>query len=299
MTSDYVDDLRVGKTIIQTNVDAYRKLRNTIRWMLGTLAHDTGEDIALADMPELEQLMLHRLAELDQIVREGYDAFEFKKIARALIDFSNVELSAFYFDIRKDALYCDAPSSLRRRASLAVIRKIFDCMVTWLAPMLPFTSEEAWLSRDPSAVSVHLEQFPVIPTDWKNEALAEKWRKIREVRKVVTGALEIERKDKRIGSSLEAAPAVYIADPDLLKALEGEDFAEICITSGISIAPSEGPADAFRLPEVSRVSVVSKLAEGTKCARSWRITTDVGSDPAYPDVSARDAAALRELGAIQ
>ena len=299
MTSDYVDDLRVGKTIIQTNVDAYRKLRNTIRWMLGTLAHDTGEDIAPTDMPELEQLMLHRLTELDQIVREGYDAFEFKKIARALIDFSNVELSAFYFDIRKDALYCDAPSSLRRRASLAVIRKIFDCMVTWLAPMLPFTSEEAWLSRDPSAVSVHLEQFPVIPADWKDEALAEKWRKIREVRKVVTGALEIERKDKRIGSSLEAAPVVHIADPELLKALEGEDFAEICITSGISIASSEGPTDAFRLPEVSRVGVVSKLAEGTKCARSWRITTDVGSDPAYPDVSARDAAALRELGAIQ
>ena len=299
MTSDYADDLRVGKTIIQTNVDAYRKLRNTIRWMLGTLAHDTGEVFALADMPELERLMLHRLSELDQIVREGYDAFEFKKIARALIDFSNVELSAFYFDVRKDALYCDAPSSLRRRASLAVIRQIFECMVTWLAPMLPFTTEEAWLSRNPSAVSVHLEQFPTVPADWKNDALAEKWRKIREVRKVVTGALEIERKDKRIGSSLEAAPVVYIADPELLKAIEGEDFSEICITSGITIEPTEGPTEAFRLPEVSRVSVVTKLAEGTKCARSWRITTDVGSDPAYPDVSARDAAALRELGGIR
>jgi isoleucyl-tRNA synthetase len=298
MTSDYADDLRVGKAIIQTNVDAYRKLRNTIRWMLGTLAHDKGEVVALSDMPELEQLMLHRLSELDQLVREGYDAFDFKRIARALIDFSNVELSAFYFDIRKDSLYCDAPSSLRRRASLAVIRSIFDCLVTWLAPMLPFTTEEAWLSRDPSAVSVHLEQFPNVSADWKNEALADKWKKIRTVRTVVTGALEIERRDKRIGSSLEAAPIVHIADPQLLQALEGQDLAEICITSGLSIAMDEGPDDAFRLREVANVAVVPALAEGTKCARSWRITTDVGSDPAYPDISARDAAAMRELAAL-
>ncbi len=296
MTSDYADDLRVGKTIIQTNVDAYRKLRNTIRWMLGTLAHDKGEVIALADLPELEQLMLHRLSELDQLVRENYDAFDFKKIARALIDFANVELSAFYFDVRKDALYCDAPSSLRRRSALYVIRTIFDCMVTWLAPMLPFTTEEAWLSRNPSAVSVHLEQFAPVATEWRNEALAEKWKKIRAIRSVVTGALEIERKDKRIGSSLEAAPVVHVADAELRKALEGQDFSEVCITSGITIEADAGPADAFRLPEVPEVAVVPKLAEGVKCARSWRITTDVGSDPDYPDVSARDAAALRELG---
>ncbi|MEZ2222357.1 isoleucine--tRNA ligase [Rhizobium sp. RCC_161_2] len=298
MTTDYWEDQRLGKAIIQTNVDAYRKLRNTIRWMLGTLAHDKGEVIAYADMPELEQLMLHRLAELNELVRESYDAFDFKRIARALIDFSNVELSAFYFDVRKDALYCDAPSSLRRRAALAVIRTIFDCMVTWLAPMLPFTTEEAWLSRNPSAVSVHLEQFPAVPTEWKNEALAEKWKKIRAVRSVVTGALEIERKDKRIGSSLEAAPVVYVADPELLKALEGQDLAEICITSGITVNSGEGPTDAFRLDDAAKVSVVPALAEGRKCARSWRITTDVGSDPDYPDVSARDAAALRELAAV-
>lgn len=296
MTSDYADDLRVGKTIIQTNVDAYRKLRNTIRWMLGTLAHDKGEVIALKDLPELEQLMLHRLSELDQLVRENYDAFDFKKIARALIDFANVELSAFYFDIRKDALYCDAPSSLRRRSALYVIRMIFDCMVTWLAPMLPFTTEEAWLSRNPSAVSVHLEQFAPVAGEWRNEALAEKWKKIRAIRSVVTGALEIERKDKRIGSSLEAAPVVHVGDAELRKALEGQDFSEVCITSDITITADAGPADAFRLAEVAEVAVVPKLAEGVKCARSWRITTDVGSDPDYPDVSARDAAALRELG---
>ncbi|MGV1751234.1 isoleucine--tRNA ligase [Agrobacterium sp. CG674] len=296
MTTDYWDDQRLGKAIIQTNIDAYRKLRNTIRWMLGTLAHDTGEEVAYADLPELEKLVLHRLSELDQVVREGYDAFDFKKITRALIDFANVELSAFYFDIRKDTLYCDAPSSLKRRASLSVISKLFDCLVTWLAPMLPFTTEEAWLSRYPDAESVHLVQFPDVPAEWKNEALEAKWDKIRKVRTVVTGALEVERREKRIGSSLEAAPVVHVAEAELLAALEGQDFAEICITSAISVVSGEGPSDAFRLGEVQNVSVEQKLAEGQKCARSWRITTDVGSDPAFPDVSARDAAALRELG---
>ncbi|MGV8936213.1 MAG: isoleucine--tRNA ligase [Allorhizobium sp.] len=297
MTTDYWEDQRLGKAIIQTNIDSYRKLRNTIRWMLGTLAHDTGEEIAYADMPELEQLMLHRVAELDQLVREGYDAFDFKRITRALIDFANVELSAFYFDVRKDALYCDPKSSLRRRASLAVIRKLFESLVTWLAPMLPFTMEEAWLSRNPDAVSVHLEQFPQVPAEWRNDALAQKWKLIRDIRTVVTGALEVERREKRIGSSLEAAPVVHINDPALLSVLQGQDFAEICITSDITVVGDEGPADAFRLGDEIKVSVEPKLAEGTKCARSWRITTDVGSDPEYPEVSARDAVALRELSA--
>ncbi|WP_137156810.1 isoleucine--tRNA ligase [Rhizobium sp. FKL33] len=299
MNTDYWEDQRLGKTIIQTNIDAYRKIRNTIRWMLGTLAHDQGEDIAYADLPELEKLMLHRLAELDAVVRQGYDEFDFKRIVRSLSDFANVELSAFYFDIRKDTLYCDAPSSLKRRSALFVIRKLFDCLVTWFAPMMPFTMEEAWLSRDPSAQSVHLEQFPEIPADWSNEALAEKWKKVRAVRRAVTGALEIERKDKRIGSSLEAAPVVHIADASLMTAVEGLDFAEICITSDISLVAGEGPAEAFRSEDVDHVAVEPKRAEGVKCARSWKITRDVGSDPEYPDVSARDAQALRELAAIK
>ncbi|WP_176083783.1 isoleucine--tRNA ligase [Martelella sp. HB161492] len=298
MTTDYWEDQRLGDTIIQTNIDTYRKLRNTIRWMLGTLAHDEGEDIAIAEMPELERLMLHRLAELDQLVRKGYDDFDFKKIARALADFANVELSAFYFDVRKDALYCDAPSSLRRRAALFVIRKLFDCLVTWFAPMMPFTTEEAWLARDPSAVSVHLAQFPDVPAAWLDGDLAAKWDKIRDIRKVVTGALEVERREKRIGSSLEAAPVVYIADKALLSVLDGRDFEDICITSAIEVVAGEGPEDAFRLGDVAGVAVVPALASGMKCARSWRITKDVGSDPDYPEVSARDAVALRELAAL-
>ncbi len=295
MTTDYWEDQRLGKTIIQTNIDSYRKLRNTIRWMLGTLSHDDGHVMPVSAMPELERLMLGRLAELDQIVRKGYDDFDFKRITRALIDFSIIDLSAFYFDIRKDALYCDAPSSPRRLASLQVIRTIFDCLVTWLAPMLPFTTEEAWLARDPEAASVHLAQFPKVPGTWTDAALSQKWDRIRDVRSVVTGALEIERREKRIGASLEAAPVVHVADPMLMAALEGQDFAEICITSAITVLAGDGPADAFRLPDVPKVVVTPKLAEGRKCARSWRLTDDVGSDPEFPDVSARDAAALHEL----
>ena len=297
-TTDYWEDQRLGKSVIQTNVDAYRKLRNTTRWMLGTLAHDTGEDVPFAEMPELERLMLHRLAELDQVVRKGYDNFDFKRIIRTLLDFMVVELSAFYFDVRKDALYCDAPSSVRRKASLQVVRTLFDCLVTWLAPMLPFTMEEAWLERHPDARSVHLEQFPAISQDWRDDALAEKWRKIRQVRRVVTGALEIERKEKTIGSSLEAAPVVYVNDEGLQQAIADRDMADICITSGIDVRHEAPPADAFTLEDVPGVGVVFARAGGEKCARSWRYTDDVGSDPAFPEVSARDAAALHELQAL-
>jgi isoleucyl-tRNA synthetase len=298
MTTDYWEDQRLGKNIIQTNIDAYRKLRNTIRWMLGTLAHDEGEEVALNDMPELERLMLHRLSELDEVVRKGYDAFDFKRIAKSISDFAVVELSAFYFDIRKDALYCDAPSSLRRKAAIVTVRHLFDNLVTWLAPMLPFTTEEAWRERYPHVDSVHLEQFRTIPAEWRDEALAEKWRKVKQVRRVVTGALELERAEKKIGSSLEAAPVVHVSDAALREAIEGVDMAEIAITSGLTVKADAAPVGAYVQDEVKGVAVMPAQASGTKCARSWRYTDDVGSDAEFPDVSARDAAALRELRAL-
>ncbi|MBN9257624.1 MULTISPECIES: isoleucine--tRNA ligase [unclassified Mesorhizobium] len=301
VTTDYWEDQRLGKNVLQTNIDAYRKLRNTIRWMLGTLAHDEGNDVPLAEMPELERLMLHRLAELDEVVRQGYDAFEFKRITRALLDFMVVELSAFYFDIRKDALYCEAPSSVKRKASVQVVRHLFDCLVKWLAPMLPFTMEEAWLERHPEARSVHLDQFPAIPAAWKDDALAEKWRKVRQVRRVVTGALEIARAQKVIGSSLEAVPVVTINDASLEAAIADVDMAEMAITSDLVIAHGDAPAGAFALDDVKGVAVVVEKAEDRglkRCARSWRYTADVGHDAEFPDVSARDAAVLHELKAL-
>ena len=298
VTTDYWEDQRLGKNVLQTNIDAYRKLRNTIRWMLGTLAHDDGSTVPLEKMPELERLMLHRLAELDELVRAGYDAFDFKRVTRALSDFMVVELSAFYFDIRKDALYCEGPSSLKRKAAVQVVRHLFECLVTWLAPMLPFTTEEAWLDRYPEKQSIHLEQFPDVPDEWRNPDLDRKWKKIKDVRRVVTGALEIERAKKTIGSSLEAVPVVYIDNADLAEAVSGIDMAEIAITSGWQAEKGQAPAGAFTLADVPGVAVVVAKAEDrglTKCARSWRYTADVGSDREFPEVSARDAEVLHEL----
>ena len=299
--SDYADDLRIGPEILKTTVETYRKLRNTLRWMLGSLAHFGEEDrVKLAAMPDLERLMLHRLVELDELVRKAYADFDYKRIFAALSAFMTADLSAFYFDIRKDTLYCEPISSRKRKACLTVLDHLFRCTVVWLAPMLCFTSEEAWLSRyGADAKSVHLATFPDVPAAWRDDKLAEKWRKVRVVRRVVTGALEIERAQKRIGSSLEAHPIVHVSNPELAEAVLDVDLAEVCITSAATLVEDEGPADAFRMPDVTGVAVVPNLAEGTKCARSWKVLNTIGADPQYPDVSPRDAQALREWDALR
>jgi isoleucyl-tRNA synthetase len=298
--ADYADDLRIGPEILKTTVDTYRKLRNTLRWMLGNLAHFHAADrIAPEAMPELERLMLHRLIELDQLVGAAYAVFDYKRIFAALNAFMTADLSAFYFDIRKDALYCDPYSSVTRKSCLTVLDHLFRTTVCWLAPMLCFTAEEAWLARDPAASSVHLELFPPVPAMWRDDALAEKWRKLRTIRRVVTGALEIERAHKRIGSALEAHPIIHVADSELFAAAVDVDLAELCITSGAVLVEGDGPAEAFRLPEVPGVAVVPRLAEGRKCARSWKISAAVGLDPQFPDVTPRDAQALREWEAMR
>lgn len=300
--ADYSDDLRIGKEILKTFVETYRKLRNTMRWMLGTLAHFS-EEIRVTEpaaMPELERLMLHRLAELGPQVEEAYRTYDYKRVVNLLAQFMNTELSAFYFDVRKDALYCDPRSSHVRRSALTVVDHLFRCLTTWLAPILVFTAEEAWLERYPEAkageASVHLELFVKADDAWLNPELAERWAKIRRVRRVVTGALELERAGKRIGSSLEAAPVVHVTDPDLRAALSGLDLAEICITSGAKVVEGEGPVEAFRLPDVAGVAVVPVRAAGVKCARSWKYFDPATAEPDYPDVTPRDAKALRELG---
>jgi isoleucyl-tRNA synthetase len=299
--SDYADDLRIGPEILKTTVETYRKLRNTVRWMLGSLAHFHEEDrVKLDKMPELERLMLHRLFELDALVRKSYADFDYKRIFAALSSFMTSDLSAFYFDIRKDTLYCDPFSSVKRKACLTVLDHLFRCTVTWLAPMLCFTAEESWLSRyGEAAKSIHLEVFPEVPAAWRDEKLAEKWRKIRTVRRVVTGALEIERAQKRIGSSLEAHPIVHVSNEELYEAVVDSDLAEVFITSAATLVHDDGPGSAFRLPDVSGVAVVPNIAEGVKCARSWKILTTIGADPQYPDVSPRDAQALREWEAMR
>jgi isoleucyl-tRNA synthetase len=295
--SDYSDDLRIGPEILKTFVETYRKLRNTIRWMLGALSHfDPAQKVAKSDMPELDRLMLHRLAELDPAINDAYANFDYKKVVALLSHFMTSDLSAFYFDIRKDTLYCDPSSSITRKSALTAIDIICETILKWLAPILCFTADEAWVDFRPKAeASIHLTTFVTGLEHWRDEELAEKWRLIRRARAVVTGALELERAAKRIGSSLEAAPQVYVADEALRALLTSTDFAEVCITSGIEVLAGDGPGEAFRLADAPGLAVVPQRAKGVKCARSWKYFDPASADPAYPDVTPRDAQALKEL----
>ena len=296
-SADYAEDLRLGKEILKTNVEAYRKLRNTMRYILGALEGlQDWEQVHHLDMTELERYILHRLHEIDAQVQAAYLVFDYKRIFALLSNFMTQDLSAFYFDIRKDALYCDPWSSLKRRSCRSVLDQLFHCLTTWWAPILTFTMEEVWLSRFAGeGSSVHLMQFAKTPEEWHQPEIAKKWDMIRNVRRVVTGALELERAEKRIGSSLEAAPTVYVElDAPDIATLRASDFAEVCITSDISITEGAGPANAFRLDDVKNVAVVPGKAEGLKCARSWKISKEIGQDKDFPDITPRDAEAVRE-----
>ncbi len=289
---DFTADQRIGPEILKGVADSYRRLRNTMRFMLGSLSEfDRKDAVEPADMPELERWVLHRLAELDQVVREGYAAYDFQGVFRALFEFATLDMSAFYFDIRKDALYCDGDSATNR-AALTVLDILHHRLTTWLAPILTFTMEEVWLQRNEGEdVSVHLEDFAVTPASWRDEDLAAKWNTIRKVRRVVTGAIEIQRQEKVIGASLEAAPTVHIRDADMLAAAKSVDFADVCITSDIRLSNDPIPDTAFRLPEVEGVGVEFERAEGQKCLRCWKILPDVGKHD-HADVCGRCDAAL-------
>jgi len=290
---DYSEDQRIGATVLQTTIDAYRKLRNTVRYLLGALGGFTAEELVAHDqMPPLERFVLHRLWELDGQVRAAYEAYDFAGVIRPVADFCSNDLSSLFFDIRRDALYCDRPDSLRRRATRTVMDLVFERLTIWLAPIMPFTTEEAWGTRYPDAGSNCLRVIPETPAAWRDDGEAARWALVDKVTRVVTGALELERKDKRIGGALEAAPVVHVADPALIAAFEGLDAAEVFRTSQATLVAGEGPAAAFRLDDVAGVSVEPLKAEGRKCARSWRILPEVGSDPRYPDLSLRDADAV-------
>ncbi|MDF1803357.1 isoleucine--tRNA ligase [Thalassovita sp.] len=276
--TDYTADQRIGPEILKGTADSYRRLRNTMRFMLGSLAQfDESQRVAPADMPELEQWVLHRLAELDHKVRTGYASFDFQGVFSAVFNFATVDLSSFYFDIRKDALYCDGDTD-RARAARTVLDILFHRLTTWLSPILVFTMEEVWLERFPGDdSSIHLTDIPETPADWLNEPLAAKWAEVRRARRVVTAALEIQRTDKVIGASLEAAPVVHIRNEDMLTALKSVPFEDICITSDLSLTADPIPAEAFRMPDVEGVGVVFEKAEGEKCQRCWKILPDVGT----------------------
>ncbi|MEL6773691.1 MAG: class I tRNA ligase family protein, partial [Pseudomonadota bacterium] len=277
--ADFSADQRIGPEILKGTADSYRRLRNGLRFMLGALDGFSAEErLDPTEMPELERLMLHRLAELEPQVREGYRNFDYQAVFSSLFGFVTSDLSAFYFDVRKDALYCDGPDSPKRRAARTVMEALFDRLVPWLAPILPFTMEEVWLARfgEGPDISVHLVDFPQTPAAWRDEALAAKWAKIRAARRVVLGALEVARRDKVIGASLEAAPLLQLADPDTAAAVKSVDMAEVCITSALSVMEGEPQDDAFRQDDPA-IGVVFGKADGQKCARCWKILPDVGS----------------------
>jgi isoleucyl-tRNA synthetase len=298
VASDYSDDLRIGPEILKYHADAYRRFRNTFRYLLGALDGFTdAERLPAAEMPELERWVLHRIHEMDRQVRDTADAFDYHHLYTALHNFCAVDLSAFYFDVRKDVLYCDMPTSTRRRAVRTVFDHLHRCLTAWLAPVLCFTAEEAWLARpgaERESASVHLRTFPDVPADWRNEALVGKWERLRRLRRVVTGAIELERAAKRIGSSLQAHPVVHAPSEEL--AVVGDiDFAELAITSSITLKAGPVPDGAFTLPDVADVGVVIGFAEGEKCGRCWRVLPEVGSDPSHPEICRRCADAVGHL----
>ncbi len=277
VSADYSEDIRIGKEILDGLGESYRRLRNTLRYLLANLAGFRPEErLDAAAMPELERWVLHRLKELEALVVGCNESFDYVKLYTAIVNFCTVDLSALYFDVRKDALYCDAVDSPRRRAARTVLDVLFDCLTAWLAPVLVFTAEEAWLCRHPGeAESVHLRQFPRLPEDWRDPGLALRWERIRAIRRVITGALEIERKEKRIGASLQAAPVLYLPRAEDRAAVAGVDLAELAITSGLEVVAEPPPAHAFGLEDVPEVGVVPKLAEGAKCARCWQVLPEV------------------------
>ena len=276
---DYAEDQRIGKTILQTTVDAYRKLRNTVRYLLGGLnGFEEAERLALDDLPPLERFVLHRLWELDGQVRKAYESYSFQEVWRPVADFCTSELSALYFDVRKDVLYCDPASSPRRRACRTVMDLVFERLTAWLQPLTPFTMEEAWTTRFPDSGSNCLRTWPETPAAWRNEAEAARWTQVQAVLTAVTGALETERREKRIGSSLEAAPGAWVSDAALLAAFEGVDPAEVFRPSTAELTAGDGPPEAFRLPEALGVAVLPTRADGCKCGRCWRVLREVKSE---------------------
>ena len=276
MMSDTSEDLRIGPEILKQQVELYRRLRNTLRWLLGSLAgFDEAERVAYAEMPELEKWVLHRLTELDARIKASVRSYDWTGVYPELHNFCATDLSAFYFDVRKDAIYCDRPDSLRRRAARTVLDHLHRCLSTWLAPVLCFTAEEAWCARFGESDSVHLQLFPDLPNEWRDDALAARWETIRAIRRRITVPIEEARRANTLGSSLQASVTLPLK-PDHELLLTEEQWAEIAIVSGVQIASD---------PDEPMATI--SIAPGNKCARCWRVLPEVGQQSGHPGLCAR------------
>jgi isoleucyl-tRNA synthetase len=268
-STDYFEDVRIGKEVLAGTSDAYRKLRNTFRYLLGALSDYTDEEqVPVSQMPELERWVLHRLAELDSELKSAAEGYEFNRYTRLITAFANDDLSAFFFDIRKDSLYCDAPTELKRRACRTVLDQLFHALVRWISPILCFTAEEVWASRYPEADSVHLETWPEIDPDWRDDALAAKWADLRAIRELVTGNIEPMRREKKLGSSLEARVTLGLDTAERKIAVESVNFAEVCIVSEL------------QLKDFQTLAVTVERTDFEKCGRCWRLLPEVVEDGA-------------------
>ncbi len=270
MNADTSEDLRIGPEILKQQAELYRRLRNTLRWILGSLDGFTdAEKLPEENFPTLEKLVLHRLWQLNDLIQAAIASHDWTGVYPAIHNFCATDLSAFYFDIRKDSLYCDRPDTEKRRACRTLLDILHHCLTAWLAPALPFTAEDSWTARFGEDSSVHTSLFPEIPAAWRNDALAESWDKIRAERAIITTAIEAMRREKTIGASLQAIAQISPSGGALLD--DAQTWADICITSAASFAAASG----------------ATLADGQKCERCWRVLPEVGTHAAHPTLCTR------------
>ena len=279
VSSDYYDDLRIGQEIIKRQTDHYRRIRNTLRYLLGAVdGLGADEQVAVSDMPELERWVLHRLTEIDAIVREKSSSYDFHGVFTTLHDFCNSDLSAFYFDVRKDRLYCDDPHSSERKATRQVMARCFESLVAWIAPILCFTAEEAWQAyAGNGGTSIHMKTYMPLEASCADEALGTKWATIRKIRSSVTSAIEQARNDGKVGGSLQAV--ISLAMPQqMADLLSGQDLAGLFITSSAEMQVGDVPAGAFTTDDMPEVGVIVGQANGGKCQRCWKVLDEVSED---------------------
>ncbi|MDC0031080.1 isoleucine--tRNA ligase [Candidatus Pelagibacter sp.] len=264
-SSNYEEDLRIDNSIIEQHAESYRKIRNTFRYLLGNLNDNFQsidlEKLDLKNLPELEQYMLHKVFNLNENFKNYFSSYDFHNLYKELLNFCTVDLSAFYFDIRKDVLYCDPKSSEKRKSCIIVLNIILESLTKWFAPILSFTTEEIFSLINKDKKSIHLEKFIEIPKDYENTKLDEKWTKLKKIRDICNISIEAKRATKEIGSSLEANLLINL-DEKMIELSKDINFSELCITSGAKIQKNNS----------KEITVETTKAEGQKCPVCWKIS---------------------------
>ncbi len=266
--SDYAEDLRIDYSILEQHAESYRKIRNTFRYILGNLndSHEKidFEKIDIKSFPELEQYMLHKIYGLNLLFEKNFEKYNFHTIYKELLNFCTTDLSAFYFDIRKDVLYCDSLESDKRKFTIKFLNIILEILLKWFAPVLSFTTEEIYsLLKIKESGSIHLEKFPKIPSKWNNKVINSKWTELIRIRDKCNSSIELKRASKEIGSSLEADLKIFLTEK-LIEISKGIDFSELCITSGASI-------NKIDQNNTEEINILTSKAEGKKCNVCWKI----------------------------